>query len=135
MQLKKNTIHGKIKFFLFLIIFQLLSFNSNSETKVINEKFAELNIVDKVSSKNSNIILEIGKELIFQNLAIKILRCTNSEFDDDPEVIAYMQVIDLKKTDKDKVFVFNGWTFGSSPSIQPFDHPVYDIWLKECYSY
>ena len=135
MQLKKNTIPGKVKFFLLLIIFYLLSFNSKSERIVINEKFAELNIVDKVSSKSSNIIIEIGKELIFQNLAIKILRCNNSEFDDDPEVVAYMQVIDLKKTNKDKVFIFNGWTFASSPSIRPFDHPVYDIWLKECYSY
>ena len=43
-------------------------------------------------------------------------------------------VIDLKNKDKDKVFVFNDWTFASSPSIRPFDHPVYDIWLKKCYS-
>jgi hypothetical protein len=45
-----------------------------------------------------------------------------------------MQVIDLKNKDKDKVFVFNDWTFASSPSIRPFDHPVYDIWLKRCFS-
>ena len=36
--------------------------------------------------------------------------------------------------DNDKVFVFNDWTFASSPSIRPFDHPVYDVWLKKCYS-
>ena len=33
----------------------------------------------------------------------------------------------------DEVFVFNGWTFSSGPSIRPFDHPVYDIWLTRCY--
>ena len=60
-------------------------------------------------------------------------KCQNSKFDDDPEVIAYLQVIDLKNKDNDKVFVFNGWTFASSPSIKPFDHPVYDIWLIKCY--
>ena len=32
-----------------------------------------------------------------------------------------------------EVFVFNGWTFSSSPAINPFDHPVYDIWLTKCY--
>ena len=74
------------------------------------------------------------QELIFQNLVINILKCRNSEFDDDPEVTAYMQVRDLKIKDKDKVFIFNDWTFASSPSIRPFDHPVYDIWLKKCYS-
>ena len=57
-----------------------------------------------------------------------------SEFDDDPEITAYMQVRDLKAKNNNKVYIFNGWTFASSPSIKPFDHPVYDIWLKKCYS-
>jgi len=135
MQLKINTILGKAKLFFYLFtIIQLFVFNLHAETKLINEQFIELNILDKVSSKSSNLKLEIGKELIFQNLIIKVLKCNNSEFDDDPEIIAYMQVIDTKSQDKDKVFVFNGWTFSSSPSINPFDHPVYDIWLKKCYS-
>jgi len=125
---------GKVKIFLFFIICLFINFNSYSETKIINEKFAEINILDKVSSKTSNIIVKIGEELIFQNLVINILKCRNSKFDDDPEVTAYMQVRDLKIKDKDKVFIFNDWTFASSPSIRPFDHPVYDIWLKKCYS-
>ena len=45
-----------------------------------------------------------------------------------------MQVKDLKSTNNNKVYIFNGWTFASSPFIKPFDHPVYDIWLKKCYS-
>ncbi len=98
------------------------------------EKFAEILVLDKVSSKTTKLKLTIGKELFFQNLNINILKCQNSKFDDDPEVTAFMQVIDLKNKDKDKVFVFNDWTFASSPSIRPFDHPVYDIWLKKCYS-
>ena len=57
------------------------------------------------------------------------MKCTNSEFDDNPEIKAYIQVRDLTKNDNDKVYVFNGWMFSSSPSIAPFDHPVYDIWL------
>ena len=107
--------------------------SSYSEIKIIDEKFAEINILDKVSSKTSNTIVKIGEELIFQNLIISILKCRNSKFDDDPEVTAYMQVRDLKNINKDKVFIFNDWTFSSSPSIRPFDHPVYDIWLTKCY--
>ena len=98
------------------------------------EKFAELNILDKVSSKTSNVKVEIGEELIFQNLVINILKCHNSKFDDDPEVTAYMQVRDTTMNNNDSVFVFNDWTFASSPSLRPFDHPVYDVWLKKCYS-
>ena len=93
-----------------------------------------LNVLDKVSSKTVTIKINIKQEFIFQNLLINVLKCENSEFDDDPEVTAYMQVIDLKDEKKDKVYLFNDWTFASSPSIRPFDHPVYDIWLKKCYS-
>ncbi len=132
---KKNIILGKIKKIIFLIFFsQLFFLNTFSQEDQLNEKYAELNILDKVSSKTLSVNIKVGEEFIFQNLQINVLKCQNSKFDDDPEVTAYMQVKDLKSANKNKVFVFNGWTFASSPSIRPFDHPVYDIWLKKCYS-
>ncbi len=135
MLLKINIILGKVKKFIFLIILaNLITINCYSEEVIKTERFAEINILDKVSSKTTNLKIEIGIEISFQNLDIKILRCNNSKFDDDPDIAAYMQVRDSKSKDKDKVFIFNGWTFSSSPSINPFDHPVYDIWLKKCYS-
>ncbi len=134
MQLKKNINPGKIKFLLiFTLFFQIIFIKANSETFIYDGKFAEILVLDKVSSKTTKLKLKVGEELIFQNLNINILKCQNSKFDDDPEVTAYMQVIDMKNKDKDKVFVFNDWTFASSPSIRPFDHPVYDIWLKKCH--
>ena len=134
MLLKKNIKVGKINylFLTFLIIFIINNVFANSLPK--SETTAELSVLDKVSSKNTNIKLQVGEEIYFQNLSIKILKCYNSEFDDDPEVTAYMQVKDKTMNDNDKVFVFNDWTFASSPSIKPFDHPVYDVWLKKCYS-
>ena len=135
MQLKKNINLGKVSFALiFILLFHLIFLKANSENNIYAEKFAEILVLDKVSSKTTKLKLTIGEELFFQNLNINILKCQNSKFDDDPEVTAFMQVIDLKNKDKDKVFVFNDWTFASSPSIRPFDHPVYDIWLKKCYS-
>ena len=132
---KKNINLGKVSSFLiFILLFQIIFIKANSETSISSEKFAEILVLDKVSSKTTKLKLIIGEELFFQNLNINILKCQNSKFDDDPEVTAFMQVIDLKNKDKDKVFVFNDWTFASSPSIRPFDHPVYDIWLKKCYS-
>ena len=74
-----------------------------------------------------------NEEFIYKDLAIKSIKCTDSKFDDNPEVKAYIQVRDLTKKDRNYVFVFHGWMFSSSPSIAPFDHPVYDIWLVSCY--
>ena len=85
------------------------------------------------SGPNELVNLTNGEEYIYKDLAIKSMKCTNSEFDDNPEIKAYIQVRDLTKNDNDKVYVFNGWMFSSSPSIAPFDHPVYDIRLVACY--
>ena len=128
-QLKKNTTLGKIK--LLNIIFLLFVFNFKSFASDTN--LIEIKILDKISSKTTQLSLDIGEETKFENLIIKILKCKNSEFDDNPELTAYMQVQDVTLKNNDKVFVFNGWTFSSSPSITLFDHPVYDIWLIKCY--
>ena len=136
MKLEKNISLGKNNFILILLVLSLFLSIAKSEvnTKSQNEgKFVEIKILDKVSSKNSKLEIQLGKETKFKNLLIKVLKCKNSEFDDNPEVTAYLQVKDTSNKSNDEVFVFNGWTFSSSPSINPFDHPVYDIWLTKCY--
>ena len=131
----KNILLGKAKvFILVLFTYFFLITNSLSENNVLTENFAELTILDKVNSQSEIINIKVGKEYKFKNLSINILKCNNSKFDDDPEVTAYMQVRDTVNKDENMVFIFNDWTFASSPSIRPFDHPVYDIWLKKCYS-
>ena len=132
--LKKNIKAGKVNFLLATLLSILITNNIYAETLLKSETTAELSVLDKVSSKNTNIKIQIGEEFLFQNLSIKVLKCYNSEFDDDPEVTAYIQVKDTTMNNNDRVFVFNDWTFASSPSIRPFDHPVYDVWLKKCYS-
>ena len=131
----KNILLGKAKVYILVFFsYYLLTINSSSENQIKTEKFAVLTILDKVNSQSDIIEIEVGTEYKFKNLSINILKCNNSKFDDDPEVTAYMQVRDTINIDENKVFIFNDWTFASSPSIRPFDHPVYDIWLKKCYS-
>ena len=131
----KNILLGKAKVYILVFFsYYLLMINSLSENNSRTENFAVLIILDKVHSQSDVIDIEVGKEYKFKNLSINILKCNNSKFDDDPEVTAYMQVKDIENKDENRVFIFNDWTFASSPSIRPFDHPVYDIWLKKCYS-
>ena len=132
--LKKNIKAGKANFLIAILISIFAMSHIFADVTPKSETTAELSVLDKVSSKNTNIKIKVGEEFSFQNLSIKVLKCYNSEFDDDPEVTAYMQVKDTTMNDNDKVFVFNDWTFASSPSIRPFDHPVYDVWLKKCFS-
>ena len=135
MQLKKNIKVGN-NLILFLFIYSLIIFfftlKINAEINLDGNN-TDIKVLDKISSKNELIKLVNDKEFIYKDLAIKSIKCTDSKFDDNPEVKAYIQVRDLTKKDRNNVFVFNGWMFSSSPSIAPFDHPVYDIWLVNCY--
>ncbi len=132
MSQKKNINLGIINYILLLFLLIYPNFSNaenNSDKQVV---IVEINILDKVSSKNTILKLNIGEEYKFQNLLIKVLRCENSKFDDDPEITAYIQVKDMNISNNEKVYVFNGWTFSSSPTLNPFDHPVYDLWLSSC---
>ena len=135
MPLIKNTKVGNLnKLVISLIIyffFTQVTYSQTDNNFIGNN--TDIKILDKISSKNELISLKNGNENIYKDLEIKVMKCTNSELDDNPEIKAYIQVRDLTKTDNDKVYVFNGWMFSSSPSIAPFDHPVYDIWLVNCY--
>ena len=136
MLLKKNIKVGKFNYNSIILIFCFLLFLTQkvSSDKNPQGQNTDLKILDKISYKNELIKLNNKEEYIYKDLSIKSMKCTNSELDDNPEIKAYIQVKDLtKKDNKDNVFVFNGWMFSSSPSIAPFDHPVYDIWLVGCY--
>ena len=134
MQLKKNIkVGNKLNLFLFIYLFSIfLTLKTSAEINPDGNK-TDIKILDKISSKNELIKLVNNEEFVYKDLAIKSIKCTDSKFDDNPEVKAYIQVRDLTKKDRNNVFVFNGWMFSSSPSIAPFDHTVYDIWLVSCY--
>ena len=119
-------------YFFILAIFLFVYFKLNSANN-LEGNFTDIKVLDKISSKNTLIKLKNGELTRYKDLLIKSIKCKNSEFDDNPEITAYIQAKDLTIKNKDEVFIFNGWMFSSSPSIAPFDHPVYDIWLVNCY--
>ena len=134
MKFQKNIKLGKVNFIIsfLLIFFYFISNSISSEQDENIKKYTKIKILDKISSKNISLKLINGDNFKYSDLQIKSIKCKHSEFDDDPEIIAYVQVRDLSNKKNDEVYVFNGWMFSSSPSINPFDHPVYDIWLTGC---
>ena len=132
MLLKKNISPGKTRLNLIICIFFIVPFLVHSDES-LEGTHTNIKILDKISSKNTLVKLKNGEAKKYKDLLIKSMKCKNSEFDDNPEITAYIQVSDLMSKDKNDVFIFNGWMFSSSPSITPFDHPVYDIWLVSCY--
>ena len=103
-------------------------FTSQKKDKI----YINLKALDKITAKTSSIRLAIGDKKFFGPLEIKALKCQLSEGEDASDTVAYIQVKDLSSKDNNQVFLFNGWTFVSSPTLQSIDHPVYDLWITSC---
>ena len=98
-----------------------------------NDKiYVNIKALDKITAKTSAIRLAIGEKEFFGPLEIKALKCQLSEKNDTTDTVAYLQVKDLSAKDNNQVFLFNGWTFASSPTLQSIDHPIYDLWITSC---
>ena len=116
--------------------------NDNQEITIIkskqkksldtNQTIVKLKALDKITARTSNIDIEIGKKQRFGYLEIIAKKCKRSVKKENQGVVAYIQVKDLSEKKDNKVFVFNGWTFSSSPTLKAFDHPVYDLWVTGC---
>ena len=96
------------------------------------QKIVNLRALDKITAKTLDINIVLGEKKRFGYLEIIPKNCKRSVDTSDSGVVAYLQVKDLSDKRDEKIFVFNGWTFSSSPTLRPFDHPVYDLWLTGC---
>ena len=107
-----------------------ISEDSTSQKK--DKIYINLKALDKITAKTSSIRLAIGDKKFFGPLEIKALKCQLSEGEDATDTVAYIQVKDLSSKDNNQVFLFNGWTFASSPTLKSIDHPIYDLWITSC---
>ena len=104
------------------------------ESQKLNSKIItiEIKALNKITAKTSTLSIKLGEEKYFGNLKIKPLKCKASDINQPPDTVAYLQVIDISDKKNDQVFVFNGWTFASSPTLRSLDHAIYDLWLMGC---
>ena len=108
---------------------------SNEYNSIKGDKvYINLTALDKITAKTSSIRLAIGEKKFFGPLEIKALKCQLSENNESNSIdaVAYLQVKDLSIKDNNQVFLFNGWTFASSPTLRSIDHPIYDLWITSC---
>lgn len=102
--------------------------------KKSSSKAQAVNIIglDKITAKTTKIKIGIGKSKQFGILEIKAVKCGRPNLNKEYDYVAYLQVKDLSEKQSEKIFIFNGWTFSSNPSLTPIDHPIYDLWLVGC---
>ena len=112
----------------------LLNKNLKEKKNTSNLKSSQAILIglDKITAKSKELIVNLNESKKFGLLEIKILKCGKIKMNNRIDSVAYMQVKDLSKNDNEKVFIFNGWTFASDPTLTPFDHAIYDLQLINC---
>ena len=107
-------------------------FLNKKTIKENNSSFVKLIGLDKITAKTTEINLNLGELKRFGPLEIKVLKCGKINSKNSSNNVAYLQVKDSTKNENEKVFIFNGWTFSSDPTLTPFDHAIYDLQLVSC---
>lgn len=93
---------------------------------------AVLQGLDKVTARVSTFAAPIGQPVRFGTLEVVADTCVKRPPEEPPETAAFLDIYEIKP-DQPRQKIFSGWMFASSPGLNPLEHPVYDVWLKDCH--
>lgn len=109
-------------------VFNLLE---DMTSKTIEHRRAKIIALNKITAKSQEMILNIGEAKYFGNIEIKLQKCLKipNPYKPDNKILL---TITENKTDEDPALIFQGWMMSSNISISTFEHPVYEIFAKDC---
>ena len=90
-----------------------------------------LQVLDKITARISTMEIIVGESNKFGSLEIEIYYCLKRPPEEIPEDFVLMKIID-ELSPNNFQRVFQGWMLSSSPTVNPFEHPTYDVWVKDC---
>ena len=94
-----------------------------------NANTAEISILNKITTNVDTLKLPLKENFLYQELKIYPIDCYLSRPYEKTEVGIYLNI--HHKDSKEKIF--NGWMLKSLPSISSMEHPIYDIWVEDCF--
>jgi hypothetical protein len=87
--------------------------------------------LDQVTARITTLNAPLNTPVRFGTLEITALRCTKTPPEDPPESSAFLVIREIK-AGQSPVELFRGWMMASSPALSALEHPVYDVWVKDC---
>jgi len=100
---------------------------------MIAEPVALLQGLDKITARVSKFEAPVDAPVRFGTLSIRVRDCEKSPPEDLPESAAFLEIDELRPGE-DRVRVFSGWMFASSPALSALQNPVYDVNVLDCRS-
>lgn len=101
------------------------------------ERVATLGLLNKRNNLTRDLKLKPGESVRIDNVIVKLAACEKTApWEDPPETGAFVQVfVQERATVREQLAwrkAFSGWLFRNAPSLNVVEHPVYDVWVKDC---
>lgn len=103
----------------------------------IKDRVATIGFLNKRNNITQDVVLKSGESRRIGNAIVKLATCEKTApWEDPPETGAFVQLFVQERASTDQPLawrkVFSGWLFKSAPSLNVVEHPVYDVWVKNC---
>ena len=118
-----------LKRFIILVIFFLI--NNHLLGKPVSGHSVVIQVLDKVTARISTMEIRVGEKGKYDSIEIEIFDCKKRSPEEVPEDFVLLRIMD-EKSPNDFERIFQGWMLSSSPTLAPFEHPTYDLWVKDC---
>ena len=114
-----------------ILISFFLSLSFSSYCEPIKTQVAEIQILNKITTKVKTYEILNNTILNIDSLNIEIYACYKNPPEEIPEDYVLLRIYDDVHTEDIKL-IYQGWMISSSPVTTPLEHPIYDLWLKDC---
>lgn len=103
----------------------------------LEERVATLGLINKRNNISRDIELSPGQSRRLGDVVVRLASCERTApWENPPETGAFVQLFVRDRPDADSeerwIRVFSGWLFRNSPSLNVVEHPIYDVWVKDC---
>ncbi len=103
----------------------------------LEERVATIGLINKRNNIAQDIQLKPGQSRRIGDVVVRLASCERTApWESPPEAGAFVQLYVEDRPDADSeerwTRVFSGWLFKNSPGLNVVEHPIYDVWVKDC---
>lgn len=103
----------------------------------VKDRVATIGLLNKRNNLTQDLVMKPGESRRVGNVIVRLASCERTlPWESPAETGAFVQVFIEERAAADQPLqwrkAFSGWLFKNSPSLNVVEHPVYDVWVKDC---
>ncbi|TIX49853.1 DUF2155 domain-containing protein [Alteraurantiacibacter aquimixticola] len=103
----------------------------------LEERVATIGLINKRNNISRDIELRPGEQQRVGDVIIRLASCERTApWETPPLTGGFVQVLVQERADvnSDPEWnrIFSGWLYKEAPAVNVVEHPIYDVWMKDC---